>query len=141
MSLPGTPRTRASLDEHEGHDEHDLPTAGLGIEGAYSSPVDSRFGFDPSSSPPSETAGYGSARTDILSPTFSITQSSPNELYSPFTPQSVTSDSQFLSQDAPTNVKNPFNFTPQQYSVGKPSSITRVVRQPHFDSRSIHPYT
>ena len=137
LPLPGTPRTRTMLDEHAQQDEHDenqLPMAGLGIEGAYSSPIDSRFAFDPTSSPPSETTGSGSARTDILSPTFSITASSPNELYSPLTPQSVTSDSQFLSQDAPNKAKNPFNFTPQQYSVGKPSTLSRVVRQSYCPS-------
>lgn len=111
-------------------DEDDLPivhttttphTAGLGIEGFGSSPPSEQYSnFDPSSSPPSENR-------DLLSPTFSITASSPHDLYSPFTPQSTTSESGFQKVDTTSNAGNPFNFTPQQYTVGKPIG-SRPVR-------------
>lgn len=118
MPLPIPPRTPTPISD----DEHDLPRAGLGIEGAFpSSPPDSRFAFDPPSSPPSEAAQSGSARTDMLSPTFSITASSPHELYSPLTPQSAASEPPFPP------AKNPFNFTTQQYTVNKPPGAGRVV--------------
>lgn len=126
LPLPMPPMTPPSLLD----DEDDLPTvhttttphtAGLGIEGFGSSPPSAQYSnFDPSSSPPSENR-------DLLSPTFSITASSPHDLYSPFTPQSATSESGFQKVDTTSNVGNPFNFTPQQYTVGKPIG-SRPVR-------------
>lgn len=132
LPLPNPPRSPTSISD----EDNDLPTAGLGIEGAYgSSPVESRYRFDASSSPPSEAAGSASVRTDLISPIFSLTASSPHDLYSPLTPQSVNGDSHFQKMDKtePVAVANPFNFTPQQYSVGKPThasaaSLARAVR-------------
>lgn len=139
LPLPLPPRTPTPISDAE----DDLPTAGLGIEGAYaSSPIDTQYAFDPPSSPPSE-ATVGSAHTSMLSPTFSITAASPHDLYSPLTPQSATSDSHFQKIEAATTTTaaNPFNFTPQQYTVGRPNATlaNRVVRrQPPIQRTSIH---
>lgn len=130
LPLPVPPRTPTPISD----DEHDLPTTsrpgqGLGIKGVYSSPIISRLTFDQSSSPPSDTTGSASsARTDMLSPS-SIVASSPNDFYSPITPQSVTSESSafYMADAKPSPGNNPFNFTPQQYTVGKPPTATRPV--------------
>ncbi|GAB7349913.1 hypothetical protein MBLNU459_g0602t1 [Dothideomycetes sp. NU459] len=131
LPLPIPPRTPTPISD----DEHELPTAGLGIEGAYDdSPITSRLSlsFDPSSSPPTEGTSH---RSSLLSPTFSFVASSPNELYSPFTPQSTTSDTaQFQKIEEPSNVKNPFNFTTQQYTAGK------VAAKPDMGKRRGHKY-
>ncbi|KAL1301747.1 hypothetical protein AAFC00_005949 [Neodothiora populina] len=134
LPLPIPPRTPTPISD----DEHDLPTAsGLGIEGAYASPIGTRYAFDPaSSSPPSEVTRSGSARADMLSPTFSLAQSSPNDAYSPLTPQSVSSEPAFQKVETRDSVANPFNFTPQQYTVGRPPSAHR----PEAGKRRGHTY-
>lgn len=138
--LPGSPRdTRTPGFPHDtltpgySHDIRTPGTAGLGIEGAYgSSPIDSQYAYDQNSSPPSESA---QTRTDIISPVFSLIPSSPieNELYSPFTPQSVTSEPSFQKLEVASAITpNPFQFTPQQYTVGGPPTTNRPVRPTHI---------
>lgn len=118
LPMPIPPRTPTTSDDEM---DPEMAESGLRIKHAYNeSPVRSRLSgsFDRLSSSPPDTAStsMNTGRTDLISPTFSLT--TPADPYSPFTPNTVISEADESSEkeDEPPVAANPFNFTTQQYS-------------------------
>lgn len=111
------PRTPTTSDDEM---DPQLAESGLRIKHAYNqSPVRSRLSgsFDRLSASPPDTAStsMNTGRTDLISPTFSL--STPAD--ASFTPHTVVSevDDSSEKEDEPTiTAPSPFNFTTQQYS-------------------------
>lgn len=122
MPIPVPPRTPSPLSEDEDRE------VGLGIEGASGGSKGSfaQVNYDYASlSPPEE-----SDSENMLSPTFTATFSpisAIGSLHTPYTPQTASTDTSFQSMmdNSETDAANPFNFTTQQYTAGKPPSVGR----------------
>jgi divalent metal cation (Fe/Co/Zn/Cd) transporter len=119
----------------------ELAASGLRIKHAYdASPVRSRLSgsYDRlSASPPNtSSSSANTGRTDLLSPTFSLT--TPADAYSPFTPQSAISEGDELSDKDEEPATNPFNFTTQQYSAARSPAKTVSILCSSTTSRLTH---